>query len=435
MLLPRPERERFSLALASCAFELADYTWADAAAVHAGSAGAALRRLTQLGLMIWEEENEAAFVAFTALARSSPALVRRLAASSIDDLTNDLSTENSLALYEALESAGWQGERVQDDARLRLAHARLLAERGRTSEARERLHDPLPAATVIAIRSDRRFDALREDAAFEQRLDVARAAERDLARVRAEIAARPQSIEAAIRSITALRALGRTAEAIREAERALALDEASDGAHYADRDARLNWLLNAYADALFEADRADDAQSALLRAIAHGENDEPNVSQALARALALSDEGRAAEALAELDHIEGTSGYERLWIEAIRVCAGQQLDDFRRRGRALAKLESDGEWSAARVRALLCIGDLDTAAAVYIARLQDPAAREEALRVLQRYANPPERALPQRALIRERQRALARRPDVAAAAMELGRIEDLPIAATDERDF
>lgn len=435
MLLRRPERERFSLAFASCAFERADYPWADAAARRTGSGGAALRQLTRLGLLIWEEENDQALVALEELARSSPALVRRVAASSVDDLRKDLSADESLAMFDALASAGWRGERVQEDARLRLAHARLLAERERVPRARERLHDPLPAITVIAIRSDRRLDALREDPAFEQRLDVARAAERDLSRAREQVAERPESMEASIWLINALRALGRTDDAVAEAERALARDEASNGAHYADRDERLNWLLNAYADALFEANRPADANGALERAIAHGEDDEPNVSQSLALALALSDEGRAAEALAELGHVEDPSSYKQLWIEAIRVCADQQLDDFRRRGPALAKLESDGEWSAARVRALLCIGDLDTAAGVLIARLQDPAEREDALRVLQRYANRPEPALPQRVLIRERQRELARRPDVSAVVAELGRIEDLPIAATDERDL
>jgi hypothetical protein len=435
MLLAQPERERFALALASCAFELAHYGWADEAAQRAGGAGAALRPLTKLALMIWEEENDEALAELAKLARSSPPLVRRLAASAVDDLRSDLAGEDALALFDALVAAGWRAERPEQDARLRLAHARLLVERGRVQEARERLHEPLPAASVIAIRSDRRLDALREDPAFAQRCDVAVAAQRDLARARTEVAERPRSLEATVRLTAALRALARTDEAIAEAERALALDEATEGAHYDDDEAQRSSLLRALADALFETNRAEDAYAALQRAASHGEEDGTNSGALLALALALSDEERGADALAVLDEIEEPSSDERLWMEAIRVCASVQLGDFRQRRSSLEKLESDGERSAARARALLCMGDLDGAAGLYSARLLDPFAREAALRVLQHYANRPEPALPQRDVIRARLRAVAERPDVAETVQQLGRIEQLPIAATDAWDL
>ncbi len=78
-------------------------------------------------------------------------------------------------------------------------------------------------------------------------------------------------------------------------------------------------------------------------------------------------------------------------------------------------------------RALLCIGDIDGAAAADISRLGDPEHRDTALLALQIYEPPPVVLSEQEAEIERRKAAIRERPDVRAAVDAVGRIERAPL--------
>ena len=258
-----------------------------------------------------------------------------------------------------------------------------------------------------------------------------RAAEASLARVRGEAASDPTKLEHVVAVMSELRGLGRSAEAVREGEQARTLDSASGGLHYADRDEQLNWLHNELAYALYDVGRTQEARAAFEAAIAHGEKGRANVSQAINFALSLTAEGEAARALEVLERLGEMSVYGEMWAAAARACAHAQLGALTKRDEALGfLLQNEEENPHALIRGLLCADDRDALASLFTRRLERPDARAEMLGALQRYrvteAVPP----PALAKLRDTLQRVRNDRNVAAAIDAVGRIEDVPLAAS-----
>ena len=194
-----------------------------------------------------------------------------------------------------------------------------------------------------------------------------------------------------------------------------------------DAGEELAWTMDYRARALAQLGRFDEAVAQLRAAAERPEYGAPNVSQSINLAGLLADLGRGAEAEAIVAQVmaRGLSPYGRMQAEAVRACArtGPAAE-------ALAYLrEHQADAPAALQDALICEGDLQAAARLYIERLSDPDRRTSALAELQDYATPPVMTPLQQAAIRRREQ-LRRRPDVQAAIARVGRIEHYNLLPT-----
>ncbi len=374
----------------------------------------------------------ASLEALDVLARISPDDVRALNLSMLGRLRRiaaeaDESGDRSLALYESLLRVAYVPEAPYNDDFLRMAHARLLLDRGRVDEARERLATVTDIESVVQMRVEGLFEPLRADPQFAARLDLAAAVEKDVARSRATLDTDPPTLEAVYLHVHKLFIARRYDEALAVSDQALAR-LAADPQAYADADEYRKWVLNTRGYVLYELGRPDEARAMLAEAAGLAEHGEPNVSNIINYAGYLVDEGRGAEAMALLPKIGDASPYGQGWIEAIRSCAGALLDDEAARTAGLDYLKAhEADNPAALSRALLCSDDVDGAAALMIRRLGAIDTRGDALLALQGRIESPGDIRWYRARLLERFERLRAREDVRAAAAGVGRIEDLPV--------
>lgn len=415
-----------------CAWSLEDGQAAIAASRAARELGAAWPDYALMQLGIRFDDDALAVESFHALNARDAATVKALPARLVWGVVNaadrlDRSGAASLRVHDALAARNYVfPEGVPDDA-LRVDHARLLAAAGQAARARERLQTVIEPRQIMLVRIDRRFDALRGDADFERRLDVAAGAEAALARAHAAAEAGPRKLALVLDEAQALRTLGRTEQALALLDRHIAAAQAS-AQNYEDVSEQLNWLLNERAYALYDLNRPVEARAAFGLSIGAGENGQWSVSQVINFASMLSAEGRPADALEVLRTVGRASPYGDMWVAATRACAAAQLGHAAMQAQAMAFLrEHTDDNFAAMARAFLCVNDLDGAAALYVRRLNDPQERGEALLALQSYRRPPNRSLPHEALLLERLAQVRARADVRAAVEAVGRIEEVPL--------
>lgn len=389
-------------------------------------------QVVRLYLGVAAEKPAASLDALQILSVEAPAAVREIELDLLHRLLEaadeaDESGDAGLALHEALIRAGYLPEPPYDDDFLRMRHGRLLLARGRVDGARERLAPVTDLESVVTMRIDRLYDPLRKDPAFEARLAIEPAVERDLARSRATVDAEPRKMEPVYLHASKLIEAKRPAEALALVDAILAR-HAADPKNVADAERFRVWLLNTRGYALYQLGRADEGREVLREAAGLLERGHPNVSNIINFSIYLVDEGRAAEALELLPKIGRASPYGQGWIEAIRTCAGAQLGNEEERSRGLEHLkahESDNE--AALARGLLCSNDLDGVAALMVRRLQGMDTRGDALLALQGRPALPGDGRSYRNLLLERMAAVRARAEVRAAADAVGRIEDLPV--------
>lgn len=374
----------------------------------------------------------ASLEALDVLARVSPGDVRNVELRMLGQLRRaadeaDESGDRSLALYESLLRAAYVPEAPYNDDFLRMSHARLLLDRGRVDEARERLATVTDIESVVQMRVESLFEPLRADREFAPRLDLPAAVARDLDRSRATLDTTPPTMEAVYLHMHKLFIARGYDEALALADRVLA-QHAEDPQAYADADEYRKWVLNTRGYVLYELGRPDEARAMLAEAAGLAEHGEPNVSNIINYAGYLVDEGRGAEAMALLPKIGDASPYGQGWIEAVRSCAGVLQEDEAARSAGLDYLKAhEADNPAALSRALLCSDDVDGAAALMIRRLGAISTRGDALLALQGRIESPGDTRWFRARLLERFERLRAREDVRAAAAAVGRIEDLPV--------
>lgn len=427
-------RQGFLAAVVECAAGLNDFPQAFAAAWAARDLGAPWGDYLLLLLALDGRDNALALQSFDAVSANTPHYLDRLEIRTVWSVLRavreaDPSGAAELRVHEALLARNYSPEPGMSDDGLRRDHARLLLERGQTSRARERIAPVTDPQTLLVVRIDKRFDALRADPDFEQRFDLRSALERHIARARERAAAHPRLLALQHDIVQSVRMLGRPEQALAELDRVLARAHSADGASqfddYADQ---INWLLNERGYILYDLGRREEARTAFGQAIGVGEGGHWNVSQVINFASMLQAEGRAGEALEVLRTMGRASPYGDMWAAAVRACAAEQLNDTALRDEAMTFLrEHESDNPAALTRGLLCVNDLDGAAAAYVRRLRNPAEREGALLALQIYEPPRVVLSEQEAEINGRKAAVRDRPDVRAAAEEVGRIERVPL--------
>jgi tetratricopeptide (TPR) repeat protein len=296
----------------------------------------------------------------------------------------------------------------------------------RAREVLKRIDDP---GSLVRMRIDRRFDTLvkAEPKAF----NVPAAAQARVRRLRREIDANPRRLGPVVQYMYALFTVGSYAEVISLADRVVSRNSnaPADKPAYEDLADTINWIYDLKSQALRALGRWDAALGMQEEARRQRENSNDKVSQAINLGYSYNLRDRPEDALKSLDGIDwarSLSGYGRMQLQHVRLRAYLQLGNRAEAEKVFVylrenRVDAPDTWQDA----LLDWGDLDGAAAHYIARLRDPEQREAALYAAQSFKPLPR--LPRDAENVAHWQALLNRPDVVAAISEVGRREQFAI--------
>jgi tetratricopeptide (TPR) repeat protein len=254
----------------------------------------------------------------------------------------------------------------------RSRYAGQLAASGNLDEAREMVADLKGASAIARASLDSRLRQF-----FPKDPDVRAAAERELAEHKRAMQLHPELLEAVNDVAGDLRVLGRPEEALK------VLKAAEPGLQaFEDKGEHLTWWWNSLAQTYGMLGRYDEAVAAFRKGADLTEGGGPNISQRINLAALQNSFGHSDEALKTLAVFQGPgphgSPYGEMQLYEVRGCAkafsGQdakaELDYIKAHDR-------DAPDSLQQV--LLCMGDVDGAAAALIRRLDDPDQRSAVL--------------------------------------------------------
>ncbi|WP_165190558.1 hypothetical protein [Caulobacter soli] len=296
-----------------------------------------------------------------------------------------------------------------------------LLRHGRTAQAIEAARKISNPDVLIAMRADKRFDAL--SAAGPGLLDPKAAALRQLAGIDTLHAAHPKLLSGVDARASALLDLDRGEEALTFVEAAIARAQ-KDPEAFDDTESKLAWTINVKNHALGSLGRDEEALEALETAARVPERGKANVNQTLNLAAQQMSMGRFKAALATVASVrdDRVSPYGKSVGLRITACSATMLGDLTTADEALGQLRGLKLEAKRQLEdALLCRGDLDGAAAMLIERLQSPVQRNLSLFGLQITPLRPS-PLPLDVALRQRRAELRARPDVRAAIDAVGRV-------------
>ncbi len=269
----------------------------------------------------------------------------------------------------------------------RIRYARLLDEAGDAAAAKhtiEQIEDP---STLLDASLDPR---LRKFVPAD--LDLRRQVELKLAELRTVMQLRSEFLGPLIYAATYLRVLGRPAEALALLDSVKS--KTADPKAFIDRDKQLPWWWDARARAYTMLGRYDDEVAAYRSGAGVNENGGVNVSQTVNLAQTQVEIGRPADALDTLkvfdDAAPNASPFGIMQIRFTRACARMLLGKLAEADQDV-QFVRDHEKDAPQTvtETLLCIGDLDGAAASLVRHLDDPEERASALRYVSEFDVPP----------------------------------------------
>ncbi|HEX8654150.1 MAG TPA: hypothetical protein VF693_02870 [Allosphingosinicella sp.] len=327
-------------------------------------------------------------------------------------------------LLEALAALNWPGDHwpsARDEVRKALVDRYLgLGDRAAAARFAPRIEAPMHLLDLLL---GRRYDGLHPHA--DPLPALRRALEREDRATAAALAARPGSVPVVHERAQHLSSVGRSGEALAVLEPLLRDVRATVAA---DEDGM--WAILEAVNALLDLGRRDEAVALMERLVALDLALDPQLIGArIDHVDVLRVAGRPAAALAYAlrlrpeAELHANAGGQR-WVEAGIVCS---LVDIGRRAEAapyLAPLQDRDDSPMALTMALLCLNDLDAAAALLVRQLgsDDPGA---AIQTLQEYeiagAASPDPLAP-------RMDAVRRRPEVVAALARVGRALRLPLS-------
>jgi tetratricopeptide (TPR) repeat protein len=298
----------------------------------------------------------------------------------------------------------------------RIPYAVLLAGEGNGEGARAVL-SKLKTPTGLAEASlDPRLRAVMPPA-----VDMRAAAEAELASHKDAMQLHPDRLAAVVQAAGDLRQLGRDQESVTLLNSVAA--KLNDPEAFSDRDEQMSWWWDSLGRAYTTLGRYDEALSAFQKGGSQKEGGSLNFSQLINLAAMQNDFGRGEEALKTLkafdDPARKGSPYGVMQIHIVRACGFATAGRPAEAAADLAFIKAhDKDDPAALGDTLLCLGDMDGAAAAFIARLDDPDRRAAALRTLSDFDAPP--ASKPIGVGSKRLPALKQRPDVKAAIARAG---------------
>ena len=329
-----------------------------------------------------------------------------------------------MALLAALFDANWKNEGREPNW-LWKDLARSLVETGDTPHATEviaRIDEP---EIVVAIRADRRYDALMR--ARSGGYDVARVMKRERAHLDALRTQRRDRLFPIVSVLDVDVRDGQAERALALADEVIARVAAEGMSVYTDGEEWYIWVLDARARALSRLGRWDDAVTQLRKATRRPESGGMNVSQVLNLARLLARLERVDEAEEAMEELGSMSPFGRMQLALNRVMIAAAKGDGAALDKQLkamrdARTDSMGTYQSALVQA----DRSDEAAALLVERLRSEDWRGDALAEVQTYADIVE--APRDKLHMERWRAILARKDVQEALDAVGRIERAPFA-------
>lgn len=328
-------------------------------------------------------------------------------------------------LLSALHAAGYQRPHDLDTSELWYQLALDLLHRGEADAARDVLERVVHPHVWLAILVDRRFDAVVS--ATDPRNDLARAVTRRVADLRSRTFAAPRAGMLMHEQLEAMMMAGQQDDVARIVA-GIEARAAGGTPVFEDDGDSLAWILDAGARALLRLGRDDEALALYRKAGEARELGVENVSQRLNLASVLASLERADDAAAVVDAVplENLAPYGHMVRAAVQWEVARLRGDgeaMRRAGDHLRDHRDDApglhfDW-------LMESGAQDEAATAFIARLEDPDTRRDALLDAQSLRRA--RETPGTARHSALFDALLARPDVRAAIERVGRVLDVPI--------
>jgi hypothetical protein len=299
----------------------------------------------------------------------------------------------------------------------------LLLENGHLAEATEVSAHVVDPYALVAMRSDRRFDAIVT--ATPEHFDIDAASIRMLGILESAVEESPRLLSLRWRLLQELMHQQHYA-AMLEAADAIVMEVQSTDAPdtlFEDYNDQYRWLLDYRAFALERAGRWDDAVAQLTVASGLPEMSGANVTQLIDLGALDSRLGNPNEALSAIARVDRTAAnaYGVMRVESVRLNAAVEMGDAKQAARSLEYLRkhrSDAPY--VYEDALIAMNQLDLAAHELMAQFLDPDQRQEALETVQQYA--PHLMLPRQAELRARQREVIGRKDVQAVIQKVGRV-------------
>jgi tetratricopeptide (TPR) repeat protein len=372
---------------------------------------------------------------FTVFVKQNPDRLNDSYSPFIIRLFNDAKTlphGSLLPLLQALYGAHWKLRWNIEPSFAWHELALLLVENDRLTDAIDVSTHVTDSYELIAMRADRRFDAVV--AAIPAQFDIDAAATRELQSFQAASENSPKSLELKISVIELLQRQQHYSAMLALADSVLSEVRSTNYPEqlYEDYEEHYLWILNHRSIALRRRGRWDEAVAQLTEASLLAENHGGNVSQLINLGYLYCRLGRPRDALEAVGRVVGKmSPNGMMQMEGVRLDAASQLGDPSQVASSLQYLEihradaPESYWDA-----LVLVNQPDHAAQFLIERLRDGDQRAAALLSIQDFASGP-RTRREIAFDTRRNSVLARK-DVQAAIRQVGRIESFHIEAEPE---
>lgn len=325
-----------------------------------------------------------------------------------------------MGLLQALYDANWN-QRGLGASNLWFDLVEQRVQRNESAQADGALERIDGAMTLLKLRADRRFDGMMRIS--EDRPSPELAARKRVERLQNLAREKPRRLEPITELMAALLVLGEWNEVLRLSDE---IDHRLKGAPadappFDDMDEHL-WVQDRRSVALRALGRTDEAVAELAEAARRSDHGQPNVNQVLNLGSLYCELGRPDDALAAIAPVGEMNGYGKLVQASVQLRAAVLKKDGRAVNRALEYLRAhrdDGE--GVLLEGLVSSGRLDEAATELIAQLEAVDTRAETLLSLQdlRERDP----LPGEVETRANWKALVARADVQAVVNRVGRIE------------
>jgi len=336
---------------------------------------------------------------------------------------HDLPSSAVMPLLQALYDAHWKLQwNIEPSATWRDL-ALLLLEKDRVREANEVATHITDSYVLIAMRADRRFDAMV--AANPAQFDIERAAQREFHALQAASDAAPQSLQLKSWVIESLLHQQHYEAALAAADSILSDIRTTNypGKLYEDFAETHSWFLELRSTALQRVGRWDESVAQLAAASLLSEKYGGNIDQVINLGDLYCSLDRPHDALSTIASVSAGMGpFGAMQLENVRLNAASQLGDVKQVERSLRYLRVHrSDAPGAYEDALIIVNQADRAARELIAELTNPVERQSALLGVQDFALTP--STPRDRAKDARRRSVIARADVQAEISKVGRIE------------
>jgi hypothetical protein len=388
----------------------------------------------QIALKLSNEINAVVVDDLVAAIKRWPGHVSQINSDFITRVSRDAGKQKDFAelpLLQALYDAHWKLKGDLEPSWAWEKLAQLLVQNGRLGAAIDVSKHVTDPYDLIAMRADRRDDALV--AANPAQFDVDAAAERQFDAIESAVAKAPRLLEIKLLELSALEYRLHYGAMLAAADAVVSQVESTNYPEklFDDYDKEYAWVLSERSYALLQEGRPDDAIAQLAAAGRRVEGAGGNVSQAINLAGLYCDLERPGDALQALDDMTGKpSAFGNVHVENVRFCAANRMGDKKEMTRSLKVLRKNREdLPFTYLGALLEANDSKRASEFLVAQLTSPETRRDALESVQDYEYAPQP--PSNKEMQMRWRALIARADVQAAIDKVGRVESYRLEPPD----